>query len=119
MRGARFLTIGLATAALAGAMAPTPAAGADSQGAYVLFQGRDKVVTSADLFTGWVCDEERDGHYVYAWWYDNFGNRLYGEKDGGDKGCDKRDLRPGFLSKVKLCESVPGRKDPCTTQTLP
>lgn len=71
MRTSRLLTIGLAATALAGAMTQSPAAGAESQSAYVLFQGRDKVVTSTDLFTGWVCDEERDGHYVYAWWYDN------------------------------------------------
>lgn len=76
-----------------------------------LYQGRDVLSVSDDHRTGTVCDREQDGHYVYAWFY-GAGSR-YGEKDGGDPGCDEIFVYPQSFNAVKFCEAIPGRKDPC------
>jgi hypothetical protein len=112
MRRASLMSVGLAVIAMVGVMAQ----GAAQAHTQTTRQGSDYAVTSADHKTGWVCDRERDGHYVYAWWVTGVGGK-HGEKDGGDRGCDKVDLGGFGAESVKVCESVPGKKDPCATDS--
>jgi hypothetical protein len=68
-------------------------------------QGLDFAVTATDHESGTVCDMERDGHAVYADWYNDFGTRIATASDGGDPGCDEVNF-PGNskAARVTVCE---------------
>jgi hypothetical protein len=68
-------------------------------------QGNDFAITASDHESGTVCDMERDGHAVYADWYDESGNRIATASDGGDPGCDEVNF-PGTskAERVEVCE---------------
>jgi len=68
-------------------------------------QGRDFAVTATDHESGTVCDMERDGHAVYADWYDASGNRIATASDGGDPGCDEVNFpSTSKAERVQVCE---------------
>jgi hypothetical protein len=73
----------------------------------VLFHGYDKAVIGEEHFGVTVCDNERDGHYVWAELrYAPFGvtNR---EADGGDRGCDTEVFSIRH-EEFRLCEENKG-----------
>lgn len=77
-----------------------------------VFQGSDYAVVYADHFSGAVCDKEVDGHYVYAQWV--AGASRFTATDGGDPGCDYKRWASDAASEFRVCESIAGRKDPCS-----
>lgn len=89
--------MGLVLALFAVASAP---AGAHQS---IVEQGEDYAVTDSDHRSGSVCDWERDGHAVYAVWFDADGNRVGIEEDGGDGGCDNVSFA-GRADTIQVCE---------------
>lgn len=68
-------------------------------------QGNDFAITASDHESGTVCDMERDGHAVYADWYNAFGTRIATASDGGDPGCDEVNFPGNSKAKrVTVCE---------------
>lgn len=68
-----------------------------------LEHGNDYVVTDANHRTAAVCDAEKDGNYVIAYWYDADVGLIDREEDGGDSGCDQITLGQK-ATYVQLCE---------------
>ena len=73
----------------------------------VIFHGYDKAVIGKEHFGVTVCDEERDGNYVWV----EIKNTQYGvtdrEADGGDAGCDTEVFSIRH-DQFRLCENTNG-----------
>ena len=82
---------------------PAPAA---AHGRRIL-HGRDIATVAPDHRSGSVCDEEQDGHFVYAEWALRFGGTVR-EADGGDRNCDNSPVFPRPAVAFKLCEAILG-----------
>jgi hypothetical protein len=98
----RSLGFTLATLALVASlfMATALPAGAHANTHY---NGNDYAQTDSNHKTGAICDMERDGYYVVAFWYDKSGDIIAQEDDGGDSGCDQITFG-GTAYSVKVCE---------------
>lgn len=69
-------------------------------------QGEDVAITSPDHRSGSVCDNERDGRFVTADWYDSGGALIGTAEDGGDRQCSDVFLFAGTAATVRVCEST-------------
>lgn len=74
----------------------------------LVFYGDDMAWVHDSHYYGTACDEERDGHYVYAQW--KAGNDIVTEFDGGDVGCDQANFDyPAY--EFRICEETKGCSD--------
>jgi hypothetical protein len=73
-----------------------------------ILHGRDIATVAPDHKSGSVCDEEQDGHFVYAEWALRFGGTVR-EADGGDRNCDNSPVFPRPAFAFRLCEATRGR----------
>ncbi|MDI3402937.1 hypothetical protein [Streptomyces cavernicola] len=75
-------------------------------------QGSDKAVFDKDRHIFDVCDKEKDGRPVYAYFSSN-PDKLYYDKDSG---CDRRNA-PGHwykLGAMYVCEQIDWMPDACS-----
>lgn len=97
----RYPLTAMAAALIAFALFATPTGAHQTE----VSQGNDFVVTASNHESGTVCDMERDGHAVYADWYDESGNRIATASDGGDPGCDEVNFpSTSKADSVTICE---------------
>jgi hypothetical protein len=78
---------------------------ASAQTGQIVFHGVDSV-SLTNAHTVRVCDNERDGHYVWVELYAP-GFPPAREADGGDPGCDTETFSINY-DKVRLCEENKG-----------
>jgi hypothetical protein len=71
--------------------------------------GKDSAWITADHRSGVVCDNERDGHYVYGEYETIYGTVTV--DDGGDYGCDYVPHQGVNISAFRLCEEGQGCTD--------
>lgn len=76
-----------------------------AQEGQIIFHGRDKA-TLTNAHSVRVCDEERDGHYVWAELRTG-ASEIAREADGGDPGCDTETFSLNY-KEVLLCEENKG-----------
>lgn len=101
----RFALTAVAVALLSFAVFATPAGAHQTE----VSQGRDFAITATDHESGTVCDMERDGHAVYADWYNADGVRIATASDGGDPGCDEVNFpSTSKAESVWVCEDLGG-----------
>jgi len=78
-----------------------------------IWHGYDIATVEVDHRYGQVCDNERDGNYVYAVWDIAYPYGKVAEADGGDAPCDYAPRFPAIAISYKLCEQRRG-PDSCT-----
>jgi hypothetical protein len=81
----------------------------------IIEQGNDYAVTDSDHRAGAVCDMEKDGNFVAAYWLDEDGRVGYAE-DTTDPGCEQLTFTDK-ATKMYVCEigfNLPDEGDGCT-----
>jgi hypothetical protein len=74
----------------------------------VVFHGRDKAVIAEDHLEGFACDEEKDGHLVYAEFQTPWGLERVFDEDGSKGECWSRVFPGGAASQYRVCEETKG-----------
>jgi hypothetical protein len=93
-------------AAILAVLAAVP--GSASAHADKVYHGKDFATVTSDHLAGNVCDEEADGHAVFAIWYLENGEQ-YGAYDNGSGGnCTSTDAFESPAYKFKVCEEGKG-----------
>jgi hypothetical protein len=69
----------------------------------IVEHGEDYAVTDSGHSSGAVCDWERDGHIVVAYWYDNDGGKIAYAEVGGAGSCNDVSWK-GEADTVRVCE---------------
>jgi hypothetical protein len=81
-----------------------------------VFQGRDFATVAPDHTSGSVCDEERDGHRVYARWSSSQGEGPWGASaNGADGSCGNAYFNGATAEVFQVCEQLRGT-DACETE---
>jgi hypothetical protein len=96
------IAIGLIVVALMAAPATT-SAHADK-----VYHGKDFATVTSDHLAGNVCDEEADGHAVYAIWYLQNGEKYAAYDNGSGGNCTSTDVFESPAYKFAVCEEGKG-----------
>lgn len=75
-----------------------------------VYHNKDIAGVNSDHWIGYVCDEEVDGHWVYAEFYLHDGS-LEIEYGGGDANCDFVYPTSSYIDDVKICEETKGCRE--------
>lgn len=103
MRKLRVIRVMAALAALVAVLVIGPSSASAHN--VVIFHGYDKAVIGENNDKVTVCDEERDGHYVWA--EVKYVGIIDREADGGDAGCDTQKFGMRY-DEFRLCEESKG-----------
>jgi hypothetical protein len=110
------VVLGLAAALFTFAAMQSPASAHTDK----VFQGNDFAIVYSDHMSGSVCDEERDGHDVFARWSSSQGDGTWTADANGSSGsCETVEFRGGdgrlLTAEVfQVCEV--GRRTVCETE---